>query len=92
MSYLFSFRCVIAELFTEGNAPFDLSQLLAYCSGAYSPDAVLEQIEDEDIKVKKEKKDNTVKPALVTTCLQRPPVYNKHIFFPLKMVSHWNMY
>ena len=29
----------------------------------------------------------TVKPALVTTCLQRP-----HFLFPLKMVSHWNMY
>ena len=25
----------------------------------------------------------TVKPALVTTCLQRP-----HLLFPLKMVSH----
>eukprot|EP00057_Strongylocentrotus_purpuratus_P020172 XP_011674646.1 PREDICTED: phosphoinositide 3-kinase regulatory subunit 4 [Strongylocentrotus purpuratus] len=47
---IFSVGCVIAELFTEGNAPFDLSQLLAYCSGAYSPDAVLEQIEDEHIK------------------------------------------
>ena len=29
----------------------------------------------------------TVKPALVTTCLQRP-----HFGFPLKMVSNWNMY
>ena len=26
---------------------------------------------------------NTVKPALVTTCLQRPPIYKDHIFcFP----------
>ncbi|XP_063965336.1 phosphoinositide 3-kinase regulatory subunit 4-like [Lytechinus pictus] len=47
---IFSVGCVIAELFTEGNAPFDLSQLLAYRSGAYSPDAVLDQIEDEHIK------------------------------------------
>ena len=30
---------------------------------------------------------NTVKPDLVTTCLQRP-----HFLFPLKMVSYWNMY
>ena len=30
---------------------------------------------------------NTVKSALVTTCLQR-----QHLLFPLKMVSHWIMY
>ncbi|XP_072174440.1 phosphoinositide 3-kinase regulatory subunit 4-like [Diadema setosum] len=47
---IFSAGCVIAELFTEGNAPFDLSQLLAYRSGAYSPDAILDQIGDEHIK------------------------------------------
>ena len=29
----------------------------------------------------------TVKLALVTTCLQQA-----HYLFPLKMVSHWNMY
>ena len=45
-------RCVIAELFTEGHAPFDLSQLLAYCSGTYTPEKVLEKIEDPSIKVR----------------------------------------
>ena len=30
---------------------------------------------------------DAVKTVLVTTCLQRP-----HFLFPLKMVSHWNMY
>ena len=29
-------RCVITKLFTEGNSPFDLSQLLSYQSGEYS--------------------------------------------------------
>ncbi|XP_033097119.1 phosphoinositide 3-kinase regulatory subunit 4-like [Anneissia japonica] len=47
---IFSAGCVIAELFTEGHAPFDLSQLLAYRSGHYSPDAVLDRIEDPHIK------------------------------------------
>ena len=49
--YSSSSSCVIAELFTEGSAPFDLSQLLAYRSGSYSPDAALDQIGDEHIKV-----------------------------------------
>ena len=31
----------------------------------------------------------TVKPALVTTCIEGPPVYKDHIFlFLLKIVSH----
>lgn len=47
---IFSVGCVIAELFTEGNAPFDLSQLLAYRSGTYSPDGILDHIGDENIK------------------------------------------
>lgn len=45
------FRCVITELFTEGNPPFDLSQLLAYRIGEYSPWKLLQNIEDNDIKV-----------------------------------------
>lgn len=47
-------RCVIAELFTEGHAPFDLSQLLSYCtqgSDSYVPDANLKKIEDDNIRV-----------------------------------------
>ncbi|XP_071952939.1 phosphoinositide 3-kinase regulatory subunit 4-like [Antedon mediterranea] len=58
---IFSTGCVIAELFTEGHAPFDLSQLLAYRSGQYSPDAILDRIEDVHIK------------ALVKHMLQRDP-------------------
>ncbi len=46
-------RCVIAELFTEGHPAFDLSQLLAYRSGQYDPEGVLEKIEDESIRVGK---------------------------------------
>ena len=42
---------MIIELFTEGSAPFDLSQLLAYRSGEYSPWKLLQKIEDPDIRV-----------------------------------------
>ena len=45
-----SFRCVIAELFCEGNPLFDLSQLLAYKTGDYSPEVKLNKI-DSNIKV-----------------------------------------
>lgn len=44
-------RCVIAELFCEGNPLFDLSQLLAYKNGDYSPEAKLHKI-DNNIKVR----------------------------------------
>ncbi|XP_052829468.1 phosphoinositide 3-kinase regulatory subunit 4 [Octopus bimaculoides] len=47
---IFSSGCVIAELFTEGTVPFDLSQLLAYRNGEYSPWKVLEKIEDSSIR------------------------------------------
>ncbi|KAI0213059.1 Phosphoinositide 3-kinase regulatory subunit 4 [Lamellibrachia satsuma] len=43
---IFSVGCVIAELFTEGTPPFDLSKLLAYRSGDYSPWKLLSKIED----------------------------------------------
>ena len=43
--------CVITELFTEGTAPFDLSQLLAYRNREYSPWKVLEKIEDTSVRV-----------------------------------------
>jgi len=42
--------CVIAELFTEGVPLFDLSQLLAYRNGLFSPDQVLNKIEDSSIR------------------------------------------
>lgn len=42
--------CVIAELFTEGVPLFDLSQLLAYRNGLFSPDQVLKKIEDHSIR------------------------------------------
>jgi len=44
-------RCVIAELFTEGTSPFDLSQLLAYRSGEYSPAKLFQSIDDINIRV-----------------------------------------
>jgi len=45
------YSCVIAELFTEGTSPFDLSQLLAYRSGEYSPSKLFQSIDDANIRV-----------------------------------------
>lgn len=47
---VFSVGCVIAELFLEGTPPFTLPQLFKYRSGEYSPNASLDQIEDEHIR------------------------------------------
>jgi phosphoinositide-3-kinase regulatory subunit 4 len=49
---VFGLGCVIAELFSEGNPPFTLSQLLRYRSGQHSPDAYLDAIEDSGIRVR----------------------------------------
>ena len=35
----------------EGRSLFDLSQLLEYCSGDYSPDITLKRISDKHIRV-----------------------------------------
>uniref|UniRef100_A0A8C5TJ35 Phosphoinositide 3-kinase regulatory subunit 4 n=1 Tax=Malurus cyaneus samueli TaxID=2593467 RepID=A0A8C5TJ35_9PASS len=58
---IFSAGCVIAELFTEGVPLFDLSQLLAYRNGLFSPDQVLNKIEDGSIR------------ELVTQMIHREP-------------------
>ncbi|XP_053324121.1 phosphoinositide 3-kinase regulatory subunit 4 isoform X1 [Spea bombifrons] len=58
---IFSAGCVIAELFTEGVPLFDLSQLLAYKKGQFSPDQVLSKIEDSSIR------------QLVTQMIRREP-------------------
>ncbi|XP_076451806.1 phosphoinositide 3-kinase regulatory subunit 4-like [Babylonia areolata] len=42
---IFSVGCVITELFTDGIAPFDLSQLLSYRRGEYSPWKVIDSIQ-----------------------------------------------
>uniref|UniRef100_A0A8D0L204 Phosphoinositide 3-kinase regulatory subunit 4 n=1 Tax=Sphenodon punctatus TaxID=8508 RepID=A0A8D0L204_SPHPU len=47
---IFSAGCVIAELFTEGVPLFDLSQLLAYRNRLFSPEQVLNKIEDRSIR------------------------------------------
>lgn len=71
--------CVIAELFTEGVPLFDLSQLLAYRNGLFSPDQVLNKIEDRSIRelVRMGYRIRTIcvfclqfiSPTLVTDCL-----------------------
>ncbi|KAL1417642.1 hypothetical protein MTO96_026690 [Rhipicephalus appendiculatus] len=47
---IFSLGCVLTELFTEGHPPFYFSQLLSYRSGEYSPDKILEKIDDVDLR------------------------------------------
>ena len=47
---IFSVGCVIAELFTEGHALFDLSQLLHYREKKFYPDACLSKIEDREVR------------------------------------------
>jgi len=44
MPLSFPFRCVIAELFLEGQPLFELSQLLAYRRGQYDPSQYLEKV------------------------------------------------
>lgn len=47
---VFSAGCCLAELFTEGHALFDLTQLLAYRVGDYHPNKVLDKIDDPRVK------------------------------------------
>ena len=47
---VFSIGCVLIELFTEGDVPFNLSQLLAYRAGEYYPQKLIDSIEDEGIR------------------------------------------
>lgn len=52
MVILFSFhRCALAEMFTDGRPPFDLSQLLAYRNGEYDPNPHIDTIDDKEIRV-----------------------------------------
>ncbi|GMH35843.1 hypothetical protein BSKO_03711 [Bryopsis sp. KO-2023] len=44
---VFSTGCAIAELFLDGKALFDLSQLLSYRKGDYSPESVLAGVEPD---------------------------------------------
>lgn len=62
---IFSLGCVLTELFTDGNAPFDFSQLLAYRSGEYNPTKILDKIEDKNIK------------ELVKNMIQKDPTSRK---------------
>ncbi|XP_024383874.1 serine/threonine-protein kinase VPS15 isoform X3 [Physcomitrium patens] len=47
---IFSLGCVIGEMFLEGKALFDLSQLLAYRQGKFDPRSSLEKIPDEGVR------------------------------------------
>ena len=47
---VFSAGCVLIELLTD-SPPFNFSNLLAYRAGEYSPDRVLDKIEDRHMKV-----------------------------------------
>ncbi|XP_024396466.1 serine/threonine-protein kinase VPS15 isoform X3 [Physcomitrium patens] len=47
---IFSLGCVIGEMFLEGKALFDLSQLLAYRQGKFDPRSSLEKIPDMGVR------------------------------------------
>lgn len=47
---IFSAGCALAELFADGQPPFDFSQLLAYRSGEYSLEKYFCKLEDENIR------------------------------------------
>ncbi|BES89107.1 phosphoinositide 3-kinase regulatory subunit [Nesidiocoris tenuis] len=48
---IFSAGCALAELYTDGQPPFDFSQLLSYRSGEYSPENHLSRIEDDQVRI-----------------------------------------
>lgn len=64
---VFSAGCCLAELFTEGHALFDLTQLLAYRVGDYHPTKVLDKIDDPRVK------------AMVEHMIQRDPSSRQNI-------------
>ncbi|CAH1115369.1 unnamed protein product [Psylliodes chrysocephalus] len=49
---IFSAGCALLELWNELHMPFEYSQLLAYCSGKYSPQKHLNKLELEDPNLK----------------------------------------
>ncbi|CAA9997654.1 unnamed protein product [Nesidiocoris tenuis] len=49
--YIAPERCALAELYTDGQPPFDFSQLLSYRSGEYSPENHLSRIEDDQVRI-----------------------------------------
>lgn len=87
---IFSAGCTIAELFTDGTPPFDLSQLLAFREGKYHPTSCLDKIEDPHIK------------SLVEHMIQRDPDKRytaeqylskwKGKAFPIEFYSHLKKY
>lgn len=48
---VFSAGCVLAEMWTDGRTVFNLSELFAYREGSVGLDGILDNIEDEHVKV-----------------------------------------
>lgn len=48
---VFSCGCVLAELWTDGRAVFNLSELFAYRGGTLELDALLDNIDDSSVRV-----------------------------------------
>ncbi|CAB4056384.1 PIK3R4 [Lepeophtheirus salmonis] len=73
---IFSAGCCLIELFTDGSIPFTFSQLLAYQSSEYSPQSVIDKINDESIKIpSKEIPQINIYP-------KKSLIYSQHIFIP----------
>ena len=47
---VFSVGCCIGELFTDGIPVFDFSQMLEFRVGKFSPDKILDKIDDENVR------------------------------------------
>ncbi len=81
---IFSAGCVLIELFTEGTPPFNFSQLLAYRAGEFSPDKVLDKIENEDVqtmlKIMIQKDPNARKSANEHLLEQRGQVFPDYFY------------
>jgi len=50
---VFSCGCVLAELWTDGRAVFNLSELFAYRAGSLGLDGLLDNIEDVHVRVRR---------------------------------------
>lgn len=48
---VFSAGCVLAEMWTDGRTVFNLSELFAYRDGALGLEGILENIEDQHVRV-----------------------------------------
>ncbi|CAG9829186.1 unnamed protein product [Diabrotica balteata] len=62
---IFSAGCALLELWNELHVPFEYSQLLAYCSGKYSPEKHLNKLDDPNLR------------SLISSMIEKDPTKRK---------------